>query len=74
MWSVGPTAGLRHLPFTGSTVTVKAAVQAFGQTTVQNVLDVLNYKVYGNCKEREESIQRALKDNLKRFSIPLLSR
>ncbi len=51
--SVRPTAGLHVGLLLFRPVTVKPAVQAFGQSAVQDILDVLNYEIYGNCGTSE---------------------
>lgn len=48
--SVRPAAGLGGPSLTRSAVAVHAAVVTL-YSTVQNVLDVLNYQVNGHCRE-----------------------
>lgn len=50
--SVRPTAGLQVL-LLPHIVCNQAAVQSFGQATIQDVLDVLDDEVYGHWRETE---------------------
>lgn len=48
--SVRPTAGLQVL-LLPHIVSSQAAIQSFGQATIQDVLDVLDDEVYGHWRE-----------------------
>lgn len=52
--SVGAAAGLRGPPLPWRAVSVHEAVLTLGLSADENVLDVLNYQVYGHCKTDDQ--------------------
>lgn len=69
--SVRPTAGLQVL-LLPHIVSNQAAVQSFGQATIQDVLDVLDDEVYGHWRETE-SVRGVSQSQFDLFFHDLLS-
>lgn len=53
---VGPTVGLQVRRRLRRPTSVETSIQSLGQTTVENILDVLNYEIYSDYVQGKKKL------------------